>query len=312
MKRVAKISLYTTGILIGLFIAGLMIADRFIQFRMDDQEFTAFFSQKGLAPTLSYYDKLNRRMRYAAIGSDTSATLFFIHGAPSSLSYYKDYLSDSTLLHKASMYAVDRAGYGFSGLGKPEVSIEKQVQLITPILDSLNKIHHPVVVVAASYGTSIACRLAMDRPDLVDGLVLLAPSLAPGEEKMYWFTPMVESPLLNWIVPRMLQTANAEKIHHKEELSRMLPYWSNIKVPVIYMQGMNDNLIYTSNADFARNQLINVPYLDIEMIPERGHLIAFSERDAIKNRIVQMIDLAQRNKEGTLTMHAQHEPPKLD
>ncbi len=308
MGRAGKILLYTTGLLAGLLIAGLLIADRFIQFRMTDQEFVTFFSQRGLEPTLSYYDKLDRQIRYASIGSDTSATLFFIHGAPSSLSYYRDYMSDSILLRSASMYAVDRAGYGFSGLGKPEVSIEKQVRLITPILDSLHKVHRPVVVVAASYGTSIACRLAMDRPDLVDGLVLLAPSLAPGEEKVYWFTPLIESPLLNWFIPRMLQTANAEKIHHREELSQMLPLWSNIQVPVIYMQGGNDQLIYTSNADFARNKLTNVPYLDIEMIPERGHLIAFSERESIKSRIIQMIDLARRNKEGTLNMHAQNEP----
>lgn len=175
MRRAGKVLLYTLSALTGLLIVGLLIADRFIQFRMTDQEFADFFSQKGLEPTLSYYDKLDRKIRYASIGSDTSATLFFIHGAPSSLSYYRDYMSDSSLLQRASMYAVDRAGYGFSGLGKPEVSIEKQVQLITPILDSLQKVHRPVVVVAASYGTSIACRLAMDRPDLVDGLVLLAP-----------------------------------------------------------------------------------------------------------------------------------------
>ncbi len=308
IKRVGKIIICSLIILFGLFVVGLLIADRYIQFRMDDKEYTDFFTRKGLQPTLSYYDKMNRKIRYASVGSDTTATIFFIHGAPSSLSYYRDYMSDSILLGKAAMFAVDRAGYGFSGLGKPEVSIEKQVQLITPILDSLNKVHQPVVVVAASYGTSIACRLAMDRPDLVDGLVLLAPSLAPGEEKVYWFTPIIESPLLNWVVPRMLQTANAEKIHHKEELSKMLPFWNNITAPVIYMQGDKDNLIYTTNAEFARKHLINTPFLDIEMIPNRGHLIAFSERESIKNKIIQMIDLARSNKKGTLAMHAMHEP----
>ncbi|MBX3238435.1 MAG: alpha/beta hydrolase [Chitinophagaceae bacterium] len=313
MKRVATITLKTAAVLSGLFIISLLVADRFIQFRMDDQEFSHFFSQKGLSPSLSYYKKFDREIRYASIGRDTSATLFYIHGAPSSLSYYRDYMSDSLLLQKASMFAMDRAGYGFSGLGHPEISIEKQVQLITPILDSLNKVHHPVVVVAASYGTSIACRLAMDRPDLVDGLVLLAPSLAPGQEKVYWFSHLIESPLLNWFIPRMLKTANAEKIHHQEELAKMLPYWSNINVPVIYMQGDNDKLIYTSNADFAKEQLINVPHLDIKMIPNRGHLIAFSEKEAIKNKIVEMIDLAKMNKEGTLSaVHSTSLPGNYD
>lgn len=304
MKRVGRFLLWLVAVLCVLFVATLLIADRFVQFRMNDQEFAEFFSQKGLHPTLGYYEKLDRKIRYASIGSDTTATIFYIHGAPSSLSYYNEYLSDTMLLKKASMFAVDRAGYGFSGLGEPVTSLEKQVKLITPILDSLNKVHHPVVVVAASYGTSIACRLAMDRPDLVDGLVLLAPALAPGEEKVFWFTHMIESPLLKWFIPRMLQTANAEKIHHEEELTKMLPYWANIKVPVTYMQGDKDGLIYTSNADFAKKHLINAPYLNVEMIPNRGHLIAFSEKEAITEKIVEMLDMVKANKEERLSaMH---------
>lgn len=301
MKRAARIFLRITIVLIALFIIFLLIADRFIQFRMSDEEYNKYFADKGLKAHISYYKKLNRTIRYASSGSDTSsASILFIHGAPSSLSYYRDYMTDSTLLQNAAMFAVDRAGYGFSGLGQPEPSLEKQAQLILPVVDSLNKIHRPLILVGASYGTSIACRLAMDHPDLVDGLVLIAPALAPGEEKVYWFTPYVEWPLIHWFVPRMLQSANTEKIHHKEELTKMLPYWSNIKVPVIYMQGANDGLVYTTNAQFAKTHLTNAPYLDIKMIPNREHLIAFSERPAIKASILKMIDLANLNIAGRL------------
>ncbi|MBS1750202.1 MAG: alpha/beta hydrolase [Bacteroidetes bacterium] len=300
MKKTAGFVVKLGVVITVLFIIFLLIADRFVQFRMDDQEYKAYFSQKGLSTAIGYYNALHRRIRYAASGSDTSATILFIHGAPSSLSYYKDYMSDSLLLQKAKMYAVDRAGYGFSGLGKPEPSIEKQVQMIVPVVDSLNKIHHPMIVVGASYGTAIACRLAMDYPNLVDGLVLIAPAIAPGEEKTYWFTPIIESPLLNWFIPRMLQSANTEKIHHKSELAKMLPYWSNIKVPVIYLQGANDELVYTSNAKFAQTHLTNVPYLSIEMIPGEGHLIAFSEKNKIEGSIVKMLGLAKLNIAGKL------------
>jgi hypothetical protein len=80
----------------------------------------------------------------------------------------------------------------------------------------------------------------------------------------------------------------------------MLPYWGNIKVPVLYLQGANDALIYTTNAKFAQNHLTNVPYLNIEMIPGRGHLIAFSEKDKIEGAIVKMLDLAKLNIAGKL------------
>ncbi|MFT3749522.1 MAG: alpha/beta hydrolase [Agriterribacter sp.] len=301
MKRAARISLRITILLIALFIITLLIADRFVQFRMTDEEYNKYFADKGLKANISYYNKLDRTMRYASSGNDTSAaTILFIHGAPSSFSYYRDYMTDSTLLQRASMFAVDRAGYGFSGLGQAEPSLEKQVQLIIPVVDSLNKIHHPLIIVGASYGTSIACRLAMDHPDLVDGLVLIAPALAPGQEKVYWVTPYIEWPIFHWFIPRMLQSANIEKIAHKEELTKMLPYWGNIKVPVIYMQGADDDLVYTTNAQFAKTHLTNIPYLDIKMIPNRGHLIAFSERPAIKKSILKMIDLANLNIAGKL------------
>lgn len=301
MKKTGVILGRFAAVLVLVFILFLLIADRFVQFRMDDADYTAFFSKQGLRPTIHYYKVKDRKIRYASIGSDTSATLFFIHGAPSSLSYYNAYLSDTALLNRATMFAVDRAGYGYSGLGKAEPSLEKQVELIVPVLDSLNKVHRPLVVVAASYGTSIACRLVMDHPELVDGLVLLAPSLAPGEEKVYWFTPYAESSLCNWVVPRMLQSANKEKINHKDELTKMLPYWSNIRVPVIYMQGSDDELIYTSNAAFAQSHLTNVPYLDIKMLPGRGHLIAFAEKKAITQSIIKMIGLAREYAEGDVT-----------
>src|SRR4051812_31829675 len=184
--------------------------------------------------------------------------------------------------------AIDRPGYGYSGFGDPEPSIQKQSEMIRALLDSLNKVKHPVIVVGGSFGAPIACRLAMDHPELVDGLVLTGPAIGPGLEKIYWITPIVENPAIRWFIPRALRSANTEKIHHKEELEKMLPYWKNIHVPVIYMQGANDHLIDTSNASFARKRLINVPYLEIYFFPNRGHYLAQYEWPAIRERIMKL------------------------
>lgn len=277
-----------------LLIISLFIFDRLVQFRMDDTELTQYFAQKHQHVNIGYYNTYGRTVRYARAGTDTAATILFIHGAPSSLSYFKDYMTDSTLLHHATMYAVDRPGYGYSGLAKPIPFIKQQAAMIKPIIDSLHKVHHPVILVAASFGTAIACRLAMDNPGLADGIVLIAPAIAPGEERVFWFSRAIETPLLNWAVPRMLQSANTEKLHHKEELEKMLPLWQNIHVPVIYLQGDKDELVYTTNAAFARRQLVNVPSLEVNMIPGRGHLIAFSERKMITEKIMKMLELTEK------------------
>jgi pimeloyl-ACP methyl ester carboxylesterase len=294
IRKILRFTLRLILVTLVLLILVLLIGDRFVQFRMDDAALTKFFGDKHVPVHINYYNSHGRAIRYATTGTDTSATILFIHGAPGSLSYYKDYLTDSTLLTKATMFSVDRPGYGYSGLAKPVPYVEEQARIISPIIDSLHKLHHPLIIVAASYGTAIACRITMDHPELVDGLILVGPALAPGEEKMLWFTPAIEYPVLQWVVPRMLQSANTEKLHHKEELQKLLPLWQNIHVPVIYLQGANDGLVYTTNADFARKQLTNVPFLEINMVPGRGHLLVNPERALIEQKIIKMLSILKQ------------------
>ena len=289
--RLLWISLRILVFSILFFILSSFVFDQFVQFRMSDKEIFSFFSQNKVKGEVRYYNKNGRKIRYLSVGDDSLPTLLFIHGSPSSTSFFMEYFKDSLFLHTFKMYAVDRPGYGSSGFGKPEPSIEKQADIIQPILEELNKVRHPVILVAASYGSSIACRLAMDNPQLVNGLILIGPSLAPGEEKTYWFTPVIENPLINWTIPRMFQSANTEKIHHREGLCEMLPLWKNIRVPVMYLQGAQDKLIYTSNAAFAKKQLINAPCLDIHFFEGLPHFIEFRERPAIRQKILEMLDL---------------------
>jgi pimeloyl-ACP methyl ester carboxylesterase len=277
-------------------IVALLVGDRFVQFRMDDKDLIEWFEARHIQPHIGYYEARGRKVRYIGVGDNPEATILFIHGAPSSMSYWKAYLADSVLLSRATMYAVDRPGYGYSGLADPLPDISVQAGIIKLILDSLHRVHRPVIVVGVSYGAPIAARLTMDYPELVDGLIVIAPPLGPGREEYFWFTHLVENPLVHWVVPRMLQTANREKIYHKEELTKMLPLWGRIRVPVMYLQGQEDRLVDTSNASFAREHLTNVPSLNIQMIPGRGHLIAFDEKDRIEKAIVSMIDTCQRRE----------------
>jgi pimeloyl-ACP methyl ester carboxylesterase len=290
MAKIGRISLRIFfGVLISLILIVLLF-DRLVQFRMDDKELTTWFHDRHIEPHIQYYESLGRKVRYIQVGDQPKASILFIHGAPSSLSYWKAYLSDSTLLGRATLYAADRPGYGYSGLADPLTDISAQAAILKEILDSLHKAHHPIIVVGVSYGAPIAARLTMDYPELVDGLILMAPPLGPGQERIFWFTYLVENPLIHWVVPRMLKTANQEKVHHKEELTKMLPLWGHIHVPVMYLQGQEDELVFTSNADFARTHLTNVPSLDIQMIPGRGHLIAFAEKNRVEKAILTMLD----------------------
>src|SRR5215217_4225709 len=128
-----------------LFLITCFIFDRLVQFRMSDAELQTLFNTHHLPAQIRYYQKDGHTIRYAAIGTHSLPTVLFIHGAPGSLSIYKDYFTDSVLLKNVKMYAVDRPGYGYSGFGEPEPSIQKQAMMIRPILDSLNQVTRPVI-----------------------------------------------------------------------------------------------------------------------------------------------------------------------
>jgi len=282
--------LRTLIITIGIIIIACLIFDHYVQFRRSDEALSKIFTEQNIDASIHYYTSHGRRLRYVAAGSDSLPTLLFLHGSPGSISYYSRRYADSSLHGHFRMYAVDRPGYGYSGLGDPEPSIQKQSEMIRPLLDSLHKSKHPIIVVGSSYGASIACRLSMDHPKLVDRLVLTGPAIGPGRETYFGVTPFIEHWSVRWFIPRIFRSANTEKVHHKEELEKMLPYWKNIRVPVYYLQGAKDDIVDTSNASFAKEQLINVPSLEIKFLPGRKHLLARYEWPAIKQAILNVYE----------------------
>jgi pimeloyl-ACP methyl ester carboxylesterase len=298
MANGRKISRILFKAIIGLYlflVIGLIVADRFITFRSTDEEVLRHYETKKLPITIRYYEAHGRQIRFLSTGNNPAKpVILFIHGAPSSSGYYRHFLSDTLLRSVANLIAVDRPGYGFSGFGNPEPDIGKQAAMIAPILDSLHKGARPVVIVGASYGTPVASRILMDYPKLADGLVLIAPSLAPGEEYTYWVSHLLESPLFSWAQPRMLHSANVEKFTHEAELLKMENRWNEIEVPVIYFQGKNDDLIYTTNALFAKKNITNSESLSIRMIPNRGHLLVYDEATRIKTALVEMLGLSEK------------------
>ncbi|MCB9055705.1 MAG: alpha/beta hydrolase [Chitinophagales bacterium] len=286
-----RVAIGFTGVLI-LFIIACFIFDSRVQFRRDDDTMRQLFRERNLDATVNYYTSHGRRLRYIESGNDSLPVLLLLHGSPGSVSYYAGRMADTAIRKRFHVIAVDRPGYGYSGFGDPEPSIEKQAAMIRPLLDSLYTSKRPVIIAGGSYGASIACRITMDYPWLVDGLVLTGPSLAPGQEKYFWFTNIIEHWSIRWFIPRLFRSANTEKVYHKKELEKMLPLWENIKVPVAYLQGEDDNIVDTTNAGFARKMLIHAPFLDIKFIKGREHRLAKYEWPAIKTAIIEIYEKA--------------------
>ena len=164
-----------------------------MQFRMSKPEIDQYFVSKEHKGTLHRYESGRRVMNYLEVGDSALPLVVFVHGSPGSLSAFIDFMADTALLAKAQLVTVDRPGFGASNFGYAEPSLQKQADLLKPILES-HKHQRPVILVGHSLGGPLIARMAMDYPELVDGLVMVAPSIDPELEPNEWFRAPLATP----------------------------------------------------------------------------------------------------------------------
>jgi pimeloyl-ACP methyl ester carboxylesterase len=246
------------------------------------------FSTSVHKPEVHYYDTLGRTIRYVTLGADSLPTLLLVHGSPASLSSWKHLMRDTSLLKQVRLVLVDRPGYGYSGFGKPELSIAQQSALLSPLLYTSQN-QQPLLLMGASYGGPVAARLAMDHPEAVHSLILLSASIAPKEEKIYHISYPANYWALRWAVPKTLRMANYEKLGHEAELNTLLPLWGNITANVLVIHGDADKLIYPPNAAFAKEKMQNAQ-VEVMMLPGMGHALEFTKPALIKKILFKHIE----------------------
>ena len=278
-----------------LLIVGLAWFRDFLEFKAGDHVLLDSINRNafGYSLKIDHLNADNRSIRYAEIGNDSLPLLFFIHGAPSSIGFWKDLMRDSSLLSRAQLAAVDRPGYGSSGLGYPVTSLQAQASMIRQVLEKYRKLHRKIILVGSSYGGTLAARMAMDFPDLVDGVVFISASLAPGRETTYDITYWTDHPALNWIIPRSLHSANREKLSHRLELQKMETLWPRIQQNIILLQGKRDGLIFPVNASYAFQHLVNAASVEIRWGNGLGHNYIWKGRQQVKKALFDMLDCVQ-------------------
>jgi pimeloyl-ACP methyl ester carboxylesterase len=94
--------------------------------------------------------------------------------------------------------------------------------------------------------------MVLDYPELIDGLIMVAPSIAPELEPHEWFRAPLATPFLKWLMPRSLRASNDEIYKLKPDLENLVPRWKDIRVPVIVIQGSQDSLVHPDNAAFRQ------------------------------------------------------------
>jgi pimeloyl-ACP methyl ester carboxylesterase len=258
-----------------------------LQFRMSTSEINSFFADKKQKGIIINYKEGFRVVNYVIVGDDQKPLVIFVHGSPGSLSAFIDFLGDSSLLSKAQLISFDRPGFGYANFGNAEPSIQKQAELLKSVI-AKNKNNRPVFLVGHSLGGPLIARVAMDYPDLVDGLIMVAPSIDPALEPKEWFRAPLATPFLRWILPRSFRASNDEIYQLRPELENMLPLWSLIVSPTIVIQGKKDRLVPYQNADFAKAKMVNAT-VTLVMVDSMDHFVPWSNPELIHHAIDDMI-----------------------
>lgn len=259
-----------------------------LTFRKSDKKQRQELLKSGqMEPTFHRYEFEGRNLQYTHVGQDTLPLVVMVHGAPGSSSMFLDYMKDKKLTDVAQVVAVDRPGYGYSDFGKTERSIEKQAGALKEVLLKHRK--GKAILVGHSFGGPVIARMAMDFPELVDGLVMVAGSICPELEPREWWRKPADFFLIRWLTPPSLKVCNQEIIPLYKELEKMKPLWEKITCPVSVFQGEEDNLVPKGNADFAKKVLINSDTVNLQMIEGGNHFILWSLQDLIIEEIIRLL-----------------------
>lgn len=271
-----------------LLFSGLMfLMDGCMQFRMSKSEIDTYFANKQKKGVLHKYESGKRVLSYLEVGDSTLPLVVFVHGSPGSLSAFIDFMADTVLLSKATLITVDRPGFGASNFGYAEPSLEKQAAFLKPILEKHHR-QRPIILVGHSLGGPLIARMAMDYPDLIDGLVMVAPSIDPELEPHEWFRGPLALPFLKWMLPRSIRASNDEIYKLKPELEKMIPLWSQLKVNTIVIQGRKDTLVPPGNADFARKMMTHAK-VKLVLVDNMNHFVPWSHPELIRNAVLELL-----------------------
>ncbi len=262
--------------------------------RTPDRKWPAKLQEKGQAHPAIFHDIQATGYRTIhAVETSTSDTLplvAFLHGSPGSADAFLSYLADTALSAVARLVSIDRPGFGYTeGFGRPEPSLERQAYAVQAVVEKIAP-GQKVVLVGHSLGGPVIARFAMDYPQRVAGLVIVAGSIDPDLEEHPWWQAAVDVPPLRWLIPRSFWASNREIKLLEDELRKILPDWAAIRCPVTVIHAENDRLVPFGNVAFARRVLVNCSDYREITLPKGDHFILWSRKDVVRKAILDMLE----------------------
>lgn len=221
----------------------------------------------------------------AETGKTCNPSVFYLHGAPGSWQAWGAYLGDKDLAAYTHQIAADRPGYGGSATSGAVKNLKHQAASLTALMQH-NGATQKTIVVGHSFGGPLALQIALDNPQLVAGVIILAGSIDPSLEDPRWYNRVASWWPVRDLIPEIFNTANQEILAARPYLYEQTPRLAALKIPVTVIQGNADELVSPANTDYAER---NIPHATIIRIPNQGHFLPWEQFDVVKQNIMKML-----------------------
>ena len=273
-------------ILASVFICWAILAQGCMQFRISDKDAVAHFKTLDVDLQTATVEVDHFPIHYVKTGSDTLPTLFFVHGSPGSWNAFERYLSDKDLLSKYRMISIDRPGFGYSDFGEAK-DLQTQSELMSPVIHLLTN-QKPMYIIGHSLGGPMAVKLDADNPGVFSGMILLAGSVDPAEEKPEKWRPWLIKTPLELLVPGAMAPSNRELWYLKKDLVALKDDFGKVTSPVWIIHGDKDTFVPVGNADYAKKMLVNARSVETIILPGASHFIPWSRYEDIKKVLLSL------------------------
>jgi len=225
-------------------------------------------------------------LHYIQTGANDKPTLLFVHGSPGSWDAYKRYLTDSLLLKKYRMIAIDRPGFGTSDFGQAE-NLAIQTKIIEGFVSKIDN-QQPIVLIGHSLGGPVVVKMAADEPQLFHHLVVLAGAVDPHAETAERWRPILSSAPIRYLIPGALRPSNAELWWLKSDLYDLQPLLKNITAEVTIIHGTKDPLVPFRNMQYMNDTFVHAKSIHNIAIENANHYIPWEHFDLIRDTLLQL------------------------
>lgn len=148
-------------------------------------------TEHAFPPLGRFIEANGARVHIVERGPTDAPRVLLVHGASANA---RELLSPLLpLAEDHRLIAMDRPGYGYSSRPRDAQKLGVQAKIVASVLEQTGG---PAILVGHSLGVSVILRVAIERPDLVRGLVLLSPASHPWPWKNAWWVELAATPVL--------------------------------------------------------------------------------------------------------------------